>query len=100
MLGIQLWGGHWRLEVKTQPLLNSSQACALCEIQEQNQVEHNRRCQDRIPAKEIDFDLHRIAEPAEDVDVVPALFVVSARRIVVDADLVEHLSVKLGIQLW
>ena len=40
-----------------------------------------------------------IAEPSEDVDVVPAFLVVAARRVVVDADLVEDVLVEVGIEL-
>ena len=72
---------------------------ALRQIEEQHQVEHDRRGENRIAAEEIDFDLHRIAEPSEDVDVVPAFFVIAARRVIVDANLVVHVSVKLGIEL-
>ena len=52
-----------------------------------------------VAAQEIDLDLHGVAEPSEDVDVVPTLFVISARRVVVDADLVAEVAVKLGVQL-
>src|SRR5207247_378594 len=53
--------------------------------------------EDGIAAQEVDLDLHRIAEPSEDVDVVPSFLVVAAGRIVVDPHLVEHVAVQLGI---
>ena len=63
------------------------------------QVENERRGQDRVAAEKIDLDLHLVAEPAEDIDVVPAFFVVAARRIVVDADDVRKVFVEVGINL-
>src|SRR6266852_5233776 len=90
MFGIQIGRGHRRFEIETQPLLNPSHARALRQIQEQNKIKNNRCRKNRVPAQEVHFDLHRVAEPAKNVDVVPALFVVSAQRIIVDADFVVH----------
>ena len=59
---------------------------ALREVHEQREVEDDRRREDRVAAEEVDLDLHRVAEPPEDIDVVPAFLVVAARRVVVDAD--------------
>src|SRR2546425_2226583 len=39
------------------------------------------------------------SEPSKDVDVVPAFFVISARRVVINAHLVVHLAVELRVQL-
>ncbi len=72
---------------------------ALGKIEEQHQVERDGRGKDRVAAEEVDLDLHRIAEPAENVDVVPAFLVVAARRVVVDADLVVDVLVEVGIKL-
>ena len=55
-------------------------------VSEGGQIEDDRRRQDRVATQEVDLDLHRVAEPAEDVDVVPAFLVVAARWVVVDAD--------------
>ena len=102
VLGIEALAGLRRLEVEAQPLLYADgleRWRALGEIEEQDQVERDGRGEDGIAAEEIDLDLHRIAEPSEDVDVVPALFVVAARRVVVDADLVEDVLVEVGIEL-
>ena len=45
------------------------------------------------------FSCIGIAEPSEEVDVVPALFVVAARRIVVDPHDVAELLVELGVEI-
>ena len=74
-----------RLEVERQPLLNTLHSRSLSQVKKQGKVEAERRGEDRITAKEIDLDLHLVAKPAEDVDVVPSLFVVAAGWIVVDA---------------
>ena len=100
MLGIEPRRGHRRFEVEAQPLLDALHAGALGEVEKQHQVEYERRGEDRIAAQEIDLDLHRIAEPAEDIDVVPAFFLVSARRIVIDFHRVKKVLVKFRIQIW
>src|ERR1700686_3108604 len=92
VLWVEFRGGHRRLEVETQPLLDATHPGALREIEEQNQVENNRCRKNRIAAEEVHLDLHRIAEPPEDVDVVPTLFVVAAGRVVVNAHLVVDRS--------
>src|SRR5271167_929770 len=64
-----------RLEVETQPLLNADgpeRRSALGEVEKQNQVECDGSCEDGVAAEEVDLDLHGIAEPSEDVDIVPA----------------------------
>ncbi len=102
VLGIEAFARLRRLEVEAEPLLNADGAQlrrALGEVEEQHQVERDGRGKDRVAAEEIDLDLHRVAEPAEDVDVVPALFFVAARRIVVDANLVVDVLVEIGIKL-
>ena len=96
VLGVEARRNHRRLVVEAQPLLDAAQAGALGEIAEQHQVEGQRRGEDRVAAEEVDLQLHRVAEPAEDVDVVPTLLVVAARRVVVDAHLVVHVAVQLG----
>src|SRR5215472_6553276 len=98
VLRVESGRGHGRLEVERQPLLDAPHSGALRQIQEQHQVQYNRRRQDRIAAQEIDLDLHRIAEPTENVDVVPAFLGVAARRIVVNPDGVVKILVQLGIK--
>src|ERR1700693_4871156 len=99
VLGVQTRRGHRRLEIEAQPLLNTAHARALRQIQKQYKIEHDGRGQDRIAAQKVHLDLHGIAEPAENVDVVPTLFVVTARRIVIDADFVVNLAIQHGIKL-
>ena len=43
-------------------------------------------------AQETHLDLHRAAKPSEDVDVVPSLLVVTALRLVVNANFVHKVS--------
>src|SRR5690606_19860275 len=61
------------LEVEREPLLDALEPRPVGEVHEQRQVEDDRRREDRVAAEEVDLDLHRVAEPPEDVDVVPAL---------------------------
>src|SRR5574337_562671 len=98
--GLQMGGvGGTPLGGGTAGLLNPPQPRPPRQIEEQHQIQHNRRRQNRIAAQKIHFDLHRVAQPAKNVDVVPALFVVAARRVVVDAHLVVNLAVQIGIQV-
>src|SRR4051794_4415518 len=102
VLGIQARLRHRGFQIKTEPLLYANAAqlfAALRQVEEQDQIEHDRRRQDGVAAKEIYLELHRVTEPAEDVDVVPALFVVPTRRVVIDAHLVEDVLVQIGIKL-
>src|SRR5271157_5145176 len=101
VLRIQSRRRHRRLEIEAQPFLNSEAAQlrgALRKVEEEHQVEHDRRRKNRVAAQEVHLDLHRIAEPSEDINVVPTLFVVTARRVIVDADFVENIAVEFGIQ--
>src|SRR5271165_3603922 len=101
VLGIQPRRRHRRLEVEAQPLLDADASQlrrALRQVEEQHQVEHNGRGKDGVAAEEIDLDLHRITEPAEDIYIVPTLFVITAWRIIVNADLVADVPVKFGIK--
>src|SRR5688572_21437781 len=86
VLRIQAGRGLWRFEIERQPLLHSLHTGPLGEIQKQRKVETKRSGEDRIATKEIDLDLHFVSQPAKDVDIIPALFVVAAGRIVVDPD--------------
>src|SRR5438046_2426161 len=94
---IQTRRRHWRFEIKRQPFLHALHTCALREVEEESQIQNDRSSQNRVAAKEIDLDLHGIAEPAKDVDVVPAFLVVAPRRIVVDSDDVGKVLVKLRV---
>src|SRR5262249_59705946 len=68
---------HRTLVIEREPFLNPLHPGALGQVQEQRRVQHDRRRQDAVAAEEVDLQLHRVPEPPEDVDVVPALFVVA-----------------------
>src|SRR5215471_8715258 len=96
---IVLWidGGrmHRTLEVERQPLLDAAHVRALGQIEQQRHIEHDGCRQDAVAAQEVDLELHRIAEPPEQIDVVPAFLVVAARRIVVDPDHVAEVPIQI-----
>src|SRR5438105_8566147 len=96
MLRIQPRRSLRRLPVKAQPLLDADIRqlwSAFGQIEEKNKIERNRSSQNRIAAEKIHLDLHRITQPAEDIDVIPALFVIPTRRIIVDPHLVIEILV-------
>src|SRR5260370_2371732 len=102
MLGIEFGRSHRRLEVEAEPLLDADVAqlrTTLGQVKKEYKVEHNGRGQDGIAAEEIHLNLHGIAQPAEDINIVPAFFVVATRWVVVDADLMKNIAVKLRIKL-
>ena len=87
------------LEVEGEPFLDALHAGALGEVEEKSEIKNERRGENRIAAEKVDLYLHRVAEPPEDVDVVPALLVVAAGRVVVDPHLVVDVAIELGIEL-
>src|SRR5437868_9389784 len=102
VLGIEAGSGHRRLEIKAEPFLDAAATQfwgALCEVEEEHQVEHERRGEDGIAAEKIHLDLHGIAEPAEDINVVPTLFIITTRRVIVDAYLVIEIAVQMRVKL-
>ncbi len=84
---------HRALEEEAQEALDSITAGTLSEVAEKHEVKAERSGKDRIAAEEVDLYLHRIAHPAENVYIVPTLFVVVAGRVVVDTHFVVILSV-------
>src|SRR5215468_8933034 len=90
---------HRTLEVKTQPLLYTAHSTSLRQIEEEHQIQHDGRGENTVSAQEINFDLHGITEPSIDVDVVPTFFVISSRRIVVDAYFMGEILIKVRIKL-
>src|SRR5215510_6009502 len=70
MLRVHLTRMHRRFEVERQPLLNPRHAGAFGEIKEERRIHHNRRCKDAVAAEEVDLELHRIAKPSDQIDVV------------------------------
>lgn len=94
---------HWRLEEEAQEALGAVTAGTGCKVAQQAEVEQQWSGKDGVAAQEVDLDLHWITHPAEDVDVVPTLLVVVARRIIVDANLVIILSVlivAMAVEVW
>src|SRR5438874_11016907 len=86
VLGIEAGSGHRRLEIKAEPFLDAAATQfwgALCEVEEEHQVEDERRGQDGIAAEKVHLDLHGIPEPAEDIDVVPTVFIITWWRVIV-----------------
>src|SRR5262245_44898798 len=78
VLRVYLGCMHRALEIEREPLLYARHPGALGEIEEQYRVEHDRRSENAVAAQEIDLELHRIAQPPNQIDVVPAFFVVTA----------------------
>src|SRR3954468_11102261 len=82
---IQIRSVHRALEVEREPFLNTMHPRPLRQIHEQRDVEDDRRRENTVATQEIDLQLHRVTKPPDQIDVVPAFFVVAARRIVIDA---------------
>ncbi len=102
VFGVETGGAVGSLEVEGEPLLDAEAAQAGRaggEVEEEAEVEGEGGGEDGVAAEEVDLELHGVAEPAEDVDVVPALLVVAARWVVVDADLVVEVLVELRVEL-
>src|SRR5437762_9482213 len=99
VLGIDRRRVHRTLEVEREPLLDAVHVRALREVEKQRDVEDDRRREDAVAAEEVDLQLHRVPEPADEIDVVPPFLVVAARRIVVDPHHVAQVLVEIGIQL-
>ena len=83
----------WALQEEAQEALSAPAASTVCEVDEQAEVEAERCCEDRVAAEEIDLNLHWIAHPTKDVDVVPTFLVVVAWWVVVDTHLVVVVAV-------
>src|SRR5690348_4780463 len=102
MFRIESRRGHGTFEVKAEPLLDTQALQlrrALRQVQKQNQVEHDGRGENRVAAQKVDLDLHRIPKPAEDIDIVPTLFVITARRVIVNANLVREVAVQIWVEV-
>ena len=98
---LEVTGGDvWALKVEREPLLDPASARARGEVEEEGEVEDDGCREDRVSAQEVDLDLHGVAHPAEDIDVVPALLSVTAGGIIVNADLVIEVLIELRVDLW
>ena len=88
---------HRALKEEAEEALSTVASGTSCEVAEEHEVEAERRCEDRVAAEEVNLYLHRVAHPAEDVDVVPAFLVVVAWRIIVDANLVLDVAIEVRL---
>src|SRR5258708_37293683 len=73
VFGIESRGGHRRFQVEAQPFLDAQSAqlvTALGKIEKEYQVKHDGGGKNGIPAEKIHFDLHGIAQPTKNIDVV------------------------------
>src|SRR5947199_8324285 len=98
MFWIQPRRSHGRLKVKAQPFLDANVLqfrSPLCQVEEQNQIQDNGCRQNRITAEKIHFDLHGIAEPSKDIDIVPSVSVITGWRKIRNADLAQNITVPL-----
>ena len=87
---------HWRLEEETEETLCAIATGTGSKVNEQTEIETYRSSKNAVAAEEVNLNLHGIAHPSEDVDIVPRLFVVVARRIVVDT----HLVIIVRVEVW
>ena len=88
---------HRALQEEAQEALSAKTTGTMSKVHEQTQVKAQRSCQDRITAQEVDLDLHGIAHPTKDVDIVPTLLIIIAWRIVVDAHLVIVVTIQIRL---
>src|SRR6266550_3281260 len=84
IFGVKPGRGVRALEVERQPFLNPRQPGTPRQVEEQRKIEHEGSGENRVAAEEVDLDLHRIAEPPEDVDVVPPFLIITAGWVIVD----------------
>jgi len=89
-------------EIEAEPFLDSQILEAWrprCEVHEEDQIERKRGCEDRVAAEKIDFKLHGVTKPAEDVDIVPTFFIIPTWRVIVDANFVVNVTIELGVKV-
>src|SRR5439155_15285680 len=99
VLGVQTGGVNRTLEVEGQPLLDAVHAGAPRQVEKERDIEHDWSRENAVATEEIDLQLHRVSQPADQIDVVPPLFVVAARRIIVDPHDVAEVFVEVGVEL-
>src|ERR1700735_3652122 len=100
VLGIDAGRRVGVFEVKAEPLLDAEALQAWsprCQVHEEDEVKREGRGEDGVAAEEIYLDLHGVTEPTEDIDIVPALFVITTWRVIVNADLVVDVLVEVGM---
>src|SRR5947208_3062416 len=99
MLGIDAQGAVGSLEVEAEPLLNAQTAQAWgagCQVHEEDEIKGEGSGKYGVAAEEIYLELHGVAEPAEDIDVVPTFFIITTRWVIIDANLVVNVLVEIG----
>ena len=96
VFGVEAFADLRALEVEGEPFLDAVEVCALCEVHEECKVEGDGSGEDGVTAEEVDFDLHGVSEPAEDIDVIPAFFGIATGGIIFDTDFVIVVSVEFG----
>ena len=102
VFGVDAGCGVRIFEVEAEPFLNSQALQAWSsgrEIHEEDQIERQRGGEDGVAAEEVNLELHGVAKPAEDVDIIPTFFVITAWRVIVDANFVVEILVEVGVEL-
>ena len=79
--------------IKRQPFLDTLHTGTRCQIQKQDQIQYQGGGQDTVATQKIHFDLHRVAQPSEDVDIIPALLIIPPRRVIVYSDFMVNILV-------
>jgi len=88
MFGNHIGRMQWALEVERKPFLYSVEANSLSKVHQQHEIESNRSSKYGITAKEVDLNLHGITQPTKYVNIVPALFIIFTRWVIIDANFV------------
>lgn len=96
VFGIETFANLGALEIEGEPFLDAVEVGALSEVHEECEVECDRGGEDGVTAEEIDFDLHGVSEPTEDIDVIPAFFGIATGGIIFDTDFVIVIAVEFG----
>src|SRR5687768_6064097 len=99
MFRVQFGSTHGRLKVEAQPLLDTAHSCPLGQVGKQDEVKADGGRQDAVPAEEVNLDLHGVAQPTKDINVVPTLFVIAAWRVIIDAYFVVKVLIEVGVKL-
>src|SRR5262245_35432865 len=76
------------LEEHRELALDAALTVALREIEQPDQIDDQRRSEDRILAQKVDLELHALAEEPDEVDRIPRFLRVTARLVVIDVNLV------------
>src|SRR6266550_4247311 len=72
VFGIQTGRVDRALEIERQPFLDAVHAGSLRQIHEERHVENDRCGKNAVATQKVDLELHRVTQPAHEIDVVPA----------------------------